>query len=69
MYCKCARQATPFVKFLLDWRSSAPTLDERIRNLAEGLAAAGRGPLPSSLPPKRAIEGGTSQTPFRSNRA
>jgi hypothetical protein len=34
-------EATPFLKFLLDWKSTAPTLDERIRNLAEGLAAAG----------------------------
>lgn len=37
-------EATPFLRFLLDWRSEAPTLDERIRNLAEGLAAAGHWP-------------------------
>jgi hypothetical protein len=34
-------EAPAFVNFLLGWKSEAPTLDERIRNLAEGLAAAG----------------------------
>jgi hypothetical protein len=34
-------EAPQFLNFLLEWRSDAPTLDERIRNLAEGLAAAG----------------------------
>lgn len=34
-------EAPQFLNFLLEWRSEAPTLDERIRNLAEGLAAAG----------------------------
>jgi hypothetical protein len=28
------------LNFLLEWKSDLPTLDERIRNLAEGLAAA-----------------------------
>jgi len=33
-------EASPFLNFLLQWKSDLPTLDERIRNLAEGLAAA-----------------------------
>jgi hypothetical protein len=33
-------EANPFLNFLLEWKSDLPTLDERIRNLAEGLAAA-----------------------------
>jgi hypothetical protein len=33
-------EANPFLNFLLEWKSDLPTLDGRIRNLAEGLAAA-----------------------------